>query len=387
MGNVIYSAEAGLLLLAVRNGSGRTDVAEAEELVTSPGIDWEVLYSRAVAHRIRPQLEAFLKRSLPGRAPEAFMTRLKDYNRENALRQLRNFSEFTRITSFLEERQIPYFPFKGPWLAHQLGESAASRESRDIDLFIRQADLDRVISLMPGLGYTYETSSHPRYVEKLKRISAEFNFDRYEGETCIHHFEYHWQIGSSKHGLNINYDDLASRIVTDRFQGHDILLPDLSAHLVLVLMHHAGKDFLHHMKHLHDIGLFMQKQEMIDWDWVRGMMKRFGAEKLLYVSAGLASRVTGVPVPDALVHEVGDPAIRRMAEERYEVMVSMPDGFTGEQYARKSLTFLLRSRSGIKVRAVMAVEGIWSVIRRLLVPGGLMKIYLKKRYNIGVGKS
>jgi hypothetical protein len=240
---------------------------------------------------------------------------------------------------------------------------------------------------MPGLGYTYETSSHPRYVEKLKRISAEFNFDRYEGETCIHHFEYHWQIGSSKHGLNITYDDLASRIVTDRFQGHDILLPDLSAHLVLVLMHHAGKDFLHHMKHLHDIGLFMQKQEMTDWDWVRGMMKRFGAEKLLYVSAGLASRVTGVPVPGALVNEVGDPAIRRMAEERYEVLVSMPDGFTGEQYARKSLAFLLRSRSGIRVRAVMAVEGIWSVIRRLLVPGGLMKIYLKKRYNIGVGKS
>lgn len=379
--------EARLLLLAVRPGGGSGLSAEAEELIKSPGFDREMLYRMAAVHCVRPQLETFLKKIFPGRASDEFMLRLEDYNRENALRQLRNFSEFFRVASFLEEQQIPYFPFKGPWLAHQLGESAASRESRDIDLFIRKADLDRVISLMPGLGYGYETSSHPRFVKKMKRISAEFNFDRYEGDTCIHHFEYHWQIGSSKHGLNITYDELASRIVMGHFQGHDFPLPDLSAHLALVLMHHAGKDSLHQLKHLHDIGLFMQKPEMIDWEWVRSIMERFGAERLLYVSAGLASKVTGVPVPDALVNEVENRSIRRMAEERFSVLTTRPDGLSSEQYERKDLIFLLRARSGFRARAYMAAGGLWSVVRRAAVPAGLMKIYLKKRYSIGGDKS
>jgi len=387
MDDVRCGPEARLLLLAVSIGSGKTDTPEAEKLVSSAGFDWDDLYAMAAAHRIRPQLESFLKNTLPGIAPEEFMQRLEDYNRENALRQLRNFSEFIRVNSILEEQQIPCFPFKGPWLAHQLGESTASRESRDIDLFIRKSDLDRVISLMPGLGYVYETSSHPRYVEKLKKISAEFNFDRYEGETCIHHFEYHWQIGSSKHRLDITYDELASHIGTGRFQGHEFPLPDLSAHLVLVLMHHAGKDFLNQMKHIHDIGLLMQKKEMIDWEWVRGMMKRYGAEKLLYVSAGLASRVTGVPLPDVLAREVGAPAIMRMADERMMVLVSMPDGYSRDRYERKNLAFLLRARSGFRVRAVMAGSGLWSAVRRAVVPERLMSFYLKKRYNIGAGKS
>lgn len=380
------SPEARLLLLAIRIGDGDGLSPEAEKLIAAPGFDWEMLYSRASAHCVRPQLEAFLKKEVPAMAPEPFMTRLADFNRENALRQLRNISEFFRVSSVLEEQQIQYFPFKGPWLAQQLGESAGSRESRDIDLFIRKADLDRVIDLMPRLGYGYETSSHPRFVRKMKRISAEFNFDRYEGDTCIHHFEYHWQIGSSKHGLNIAYDELAPRIVTGRFQGHEFPLPDLSAHLVLALMHHAGKDFLDQMKHLHDIGLFMQKQDMIDWDWVRAVMKRFGAEKLLYVSAKLASRVTGVPVPDALVREAGTHEIMQMADERLEVLLTLPDGFSREQYERKNLAFILRARSGFRVRAGIAGAGLWSVMRRALVPEGLMRVYLKKRYSIGGDK-
>lgn len=380
------SPEARLLLFAVRVGAGDGLLPEAAELITAPGFDWDRLWSRATVHCVRPQLETFLKIYVAGRAPESFMLRLEDFNRENALRQLRNFSEFLRVRSCLEEQRIPYFPFKGPWLAQQLGESTGSRESRDIDLFIRKADLDRVIDLMPGLGYGYETSSHPRFVRKMKRISAEFNFDRYEGDTCIHHFEYHWQIGSSKHGLNIAYDELASRIVTGRFQGHEFPLPDLSAHLVLALMHHAGKDFLDQMKHLHDIGLFMQKLEMIEWEWVRAVMKRYGAEKLLYVAVCLASRVTGVPVPEALVHEVETPDVRRMAEERLKVLVTLPDGFSREQYERKNLAFLLRARSGFRVRASMAADGLWSSVRRAVVPAGLMRVYLKKRYSIGGDK-
>lgn len=380
------SPEARLLLLAVRLGEGVGLSPEAMELTAAQGFDWDMLYSRAAVHCVRPQLESFLKTTVAGRAPESFMLHLEDFNRENALRQLRSFSEFLRVSSHLEEQKIPYFPFKGPWLAQQLGKSTGSRESRDIDLFIRKSDLDRVISLMPRLGYGYETSSHPRFVRKMKRISAEFNFDRYEGDTCIHHFEYHWQIGSSKHRLNITYEELSSRIVTGRFQGHEFPLPDLSAHLVLVLMHHAGKDFLDQMKHLHDIGLFMQKHEMIDWEWVRTMMKRFGGKKLLYVAVCLASRVTGVPVPGALVHEVESPEIRRMTEERLKVLVTLPDGFSREQYEIKNLAFLLRARSGFRVRASMVADGLWSSVRRAIVPAGLMRVYLKKRYSIGGNK-
>ena len=63
------SPESELLLLAVRIGGGDGLSPEAVKLTTAPGFDWDVLYSRAAMHCVRPQLEVFLKKALPGRAP------------------------------------------------------------------------------------------------------------------------------------------------------------------------------------------------------------------------------------------------------------------------------------------------------------------------------
>ena len=57
------SPEARLLLLAIRIGDGDGLSPEAEKLIAAPGFDWEMLYSRAAAHCVRPQLEAFLKKA------------------------------------------------------------------------------------------------------------------------------------------------------------------------------------------------------------------------------------------------------------------------------------------------------------------------------------
>ena len=62
---------------------------EAEVLINSHTIDWDALYGRARAHRIRPQTAALIRAISSSRVPMHFRERLDNYIRENLSLQLR----------------------------------------------------------------------------------------------------------------------------------------------------------------------------------------------------------------------------------------------------------------------------------------------------------
>ena len=84
-----------------------------------------------------------------------------------------------------------------------------------------------------------------------------------------------------------------------------------------------------------------------------------------------------------MAEEISAPRIARLTEERLQLLASLPDGYDIDTCEKRNLGFVLRTRSGISVRAYMVAGRAWSVMRRALVPDRLMKVYLRRRYNIG----
>lgn len=382
-------AEFVLLLLAVRHefeertaraGVKGRSVMDARELIENQPVDWDELYYRAGAHRIRPQMAALIRGIKSVRIPPAFRDRIDDYCRGNLSLQLRTISEFTRIKEILDGAGIEAVPFKGFWLAQEFYGDLAARESGDLDLFFHFRDFDRVTVLMAENGYTPETSSSPTFIKNVKRLSAEYNFERYEHGEKVLHVEFHWRMGSVFHGLDITLDELAPHVVQGVIDGRPYPVFTPSANLLLVLMHHGGKDPLSRLKYFSDIAMLLRTPDAFDTEWIRKMARRYRMEKLLRVEMILTEHFTGVKVPEALISK--DAGVRKIAKERMRVIEASPEQWNGRMAEFSNLLYQLRTRSGFALRARMVYESFRSAVVRTISPEWLMRAYLKRRYNI-----
>lgn len=374
------SKEFELLLLAARQDDRELAARGAEVLAGSDSVDWDELYGRARAHRIRPQLAALIRLISSTQVPEAFRERLDDFVRENLSLQLRTIAEFTRIREILDRAGIEAVPFKGFWLAQEFYGGLASREAGDLDLYFHFRDFDRVVALMAENGYWAETSASPAFIRKVKRVSAEYNFERYELGEKVLHAEFHWRLGSGYHGLDITLDELAPHVVTGVIDGRPCPVFSPSANLLLALMHHGGKDALLELKYFIDIAMFLSRPETVDAEWIRTMARRYRMERLLGVAMVLTEQITGVVVPAAL--RSSDTAAEGIAAERMRMIETSPEMWSGGRADVRNLLFHLRTRHGFALRARMVYESARSAAVMRLSPDRLMRAYLKRRYSI-----
>lgn len=378
----MISPEFDLLCLSLRlDGGSANPVEEAKRIIASTTIDWQEVLRMARRHRIRPQLYQLLKSIASPAIPGWLMKELDEIVRENMLRQLRNVSDFFRIDSLLDGHQITAVPFKGFWLAQEVYGNIGQRESGDVDLFIDIKDLYTIIDLMPAIGYEPETSASRRFIEREKKVSAEFNFAKHEGNTVVSHFEFHWRIGSALHALDISLDDLAPQVINGSLQGNTFKTYSLSANFLLAIMHHGGKDNLTELRHILDIGLFLKRHNEIDWEWVIKMSRRFNFEKQLYTAVRLAADLTGVAIPKraGIGVMVDSSSVKGLASNRMR-QISLSPGQKGAiWYEIDNMIFQLRTRTGVRVRSQLIKLTCMRIVIRHFVPERLHLLYRKMK--------
>jgi hypothetical protein len=363
----MFSPEFRLLLLSCRMDDKAAALEEAEEMVTSGNVDWDELYLRADLHSVRPQLAILLNRLAADLVPEDFREKLNNRYQANLYDQISYAAEFLRVRQIFHEAGIRIIPFKGFWLAHEYYGSLGDREAGDIDLFVDVSDLERIRSLMLENGYQIEKQMSGYSKKDLLRKAGEYNFERYEGDRCVFHFEFHWRISSPVYGLGISIDDLSNQAAGGTLQNQKINILSSSANLLLAVLHHGGKDPFMELKQVLDIALILKKDSNIDWEWVTGMARVFDAENLIYVAVKLASDLTGITVPLEIAAKVGSPKIGRLAANRISFMSKSPDYWHPSIFFNDWL-FRIRSRTGLRTKAQLAMYITGVVARRFLLP-------------------
>jgi len=346
----MFSPEFQILLLSLRLDDQLGAVIEAQRIIDGNQIDWEDLYRRADIHYIKPQLAQLVGKVSPVVVPESFKEKINGASRQNLVNQLRYADEFFRIRDLFKEAGIQVIPFKGFWLAHDAYGNLADRESLDVDVFVNIGDLESIRTLMEENGYRAEEAFRDLTVEEIRRGFQEYNFDRVDGETNVFHIEFHWGICPPDYGMGITLEDLRSQVTTDSLQGRELQVFTPSAHLLLALLHHGGKDRFILLKQIHDVAQIVYKHDDINWNWVVSEAGRLNAVPLVYVGVNLASALTGVAIPPEIKSRTEKRKIKRLTENRLGSMMRAPDLWHNRAFNFNNWLFRMRSRTGLTTK-------------------------------------
>jgi Uncharacterised nucleotidyltransferase len=344
------SPEFELLLQSIRLNGTDASVGQAEKILGGNEIDWDLLYDIADLHRVKPQLAILTGKISPEMIPAGFKTRIYDAYRQNLMNQLSYVDDFQRVRHFLEEAGIQIIPFKGFWLAHDAYGDLADRESMDVDVFVNMSDLDRIKVLMLENGYTEEKAFAKFTIAAIKSRFQEYNFDRVQGDSTRFHIEFHWGICPPEYGMGIRMEDMRSQIINERFHGQEIRVFTPSVNLLLVLMHHGGKDRFIQLKQVNDIACILKKHEDIDWKWVINEARKYDAEPIIYVGANLAATLTGVSVPMEIRAQTDSKIIESLSKNRIRSMMKPFHKGNNAVFNYNNWLFRMRTRTGFGTR-------------------------------------
>jgi hypothetical protein len=360
----MFSPEFQILLLSLRLDDRPDVVREANKIIECNQIDWDDLYSLADYHAVKPQLAKLSGEISSSLVPGSFKEKINDTYHQNLVDQLRYTDEFFRIKYMLEKAGIQIIPFKGFWLAQDAYGNLADREGLDVDVFVRLSDLGRIKELMEAAGYNVEAAFKPFTIEEVAKMSQEYNFDRIVDGISTFHIEFHWGICPPQYGLNISLEELQPQTLTGNISDRELMLFTPSAHLLLVILHHGGKDRFTQLKQVLDVARLIGRHDDIDWEWVISTARRFQAEKIIYTGIKLASILTGINIPAVVGVQAGTHEISNLAMNRIWLMKKPPDYWYSFPFNFSNWLFRLRSRTGPGMKIKITAATIrWILFR------------------------
>ncbi len=351
---------------------------DVEQLLANNEIDWEEMYLRAEMNALRPQLYKLLKQLSPGLVPEPFLAKLSAAVRENLLHQLQNTAEYFQVKEMLEAAGVSAILFKGVSLASAFYDDPADRESEDVDLFIAAADLDTIKPVMKQRGYVAEEPLNELTDSYILQELCEYNFDRYAGGERIFHFEFHWRLSMTVYGMDIHLAELQPQVTTLVMQHITVPAFTPSAHLLLVIMHHGGKDQFLQLKQLLDVARILLEEDRIDWQWVTENAEKYHVEKVLFVSINCCSKLGACTIPAIIRHKVTCREIDSLARNRLSRMAHKKN--RAENFATKldDFYFRIRTRNKLTLRLRMIRYEIKNLLPGM-VPKSLHRFLLNKQ--------
>jgi hypothetical protein len=172
-GRVSLTPEWSLLVACARHatGSGRDGAgegpagatSEAGPLASAPvdgratsaapdAIDWEALLELADRHGLSAFLQRFLERVAPVEAPPPVLARLRERVRLRTRENLRHAAGLIALAPAMEAAGIDTMTYKGPVLSERLHGNPTLRDYDDLDLLVRERDVDEATRFLQVRG-------------------------------------------------------------------------------------------------------------------------------------------------------------------------------------------------------------------------------------------
>ena len=276
------------------------DVAQKIRHLLAEPVDWDFVLAEAHEHSIFPLLDRQLRNVAPDSVPAASAERLKSETRANAVRCLAFSAELIRIMDALDSRGIPAIPYKGSVIAAQAYADITLREFEDLDIVLRQRDLESAHDAIQALGYQPRFPwIHTRSVQ-ASLIPGEYNYSSAERRTML---ELHTELTLRHFPSMPDLDDFLRRTVKVDVGGHAVRTFSPEDALV-VLCVHGAKDFWQKLIWVADIAELVRSYPELDWNQVAQRAGALRAERMLYFGLALASDLLDTKLPPEIVAQV-----------------------------------------------------------------------------------
>jgi Uncharacterised nucleotidyltransferase len=205
-------------------------------------------------------------------------------------------AELIRILRDFSAAGIDTILVKGPVTSLLAYGDPAVRSYTDLDLLIRQRDVQTAFERMRDMGFHCDL---PQSSIRAGKVPGEYVFRKPERRLVELHSESTFRYYPK--GLRI--EDLFNRSRRVLLENREVRALSLQDELVFNCVH-GCKDFWERLLWVADIAGLVTHQPEIDWQKTKAAAAEAGAERMLYVGVQLAASLLRIQIPAALETEI-----------------------------------------------------------------------------------
>ena len=309
--------------------------------------DWQEVLQFAERHLVRPYLLqqwSDQKIDVSGHVHQA----LQDTVRKITLRILLNQLQQQQVLDLFAKNSFDVVPFKGITWAKDLYQHVDRRESSDIDIMIRQRDIEKIRTLLLAHGYSEYFSADAAQRKKIMQVQPEYNYVYYDAHGTGHLIEPHHRTNHPYAGFYFTYEDLEAMVVKDA-AGQCHYTPEGTC--VLITINNGVNEGWQTLKYLLDLHLFLVKYPDCNWSAIRDHLTRTGLFSSLLCGIGLCAEVFGNTIPEDYSEAMNSQRIRNLVRNRISVLKSHKNQFR-LQLARWRYNFWSRDNPAVAMKVL-----------------------------------
>ena len=339
------SSSARALLGVLRHGGTLAAVARVHALSLH---EWDETLALALRHNLAPLLQRALRAGdALGEIPASIRAQLEEQRRATALDNLRNYGEFRRIARALAERGIQLMALKGLQLADIVYRDISLRPMSDLDILVRETQVERAIAALCALGYELNIDRRSEYDVGLTHNSLGILV------------EVHWTLAQANEPRVAPMEDIWRLAVPASLGDADALVMPPEFLLLHVCTHLAYHHlFCFDLRALCDIAEIVHAYPALDWTVVVEQAARHGGGRGVAAALRLARDHLDAAVPAAALAAIGgetlDPDLLADALEQLGTFAGTPQEL---QFAPNLAA--LSSPIGLRAKIVMLWKRIF----------------------------
>ena len=297
-----FTAEDRLLFI----GTSLQPDREAVRALLPEVADWDAVVRRGLATHLAPLLYRTIKvieaeRMVP---PRAFAALHNSYNGVLAA-NIRMYAHLSEVIGAWNSEGIPLIVLKGMFLAETVYKDIGLRHISDIDMLVKDVDVERCKQLAMQMGWTVkEMPQHSQYVAENFGSAHPYKF--FKGDTCI---ELHVHVHNRGRSYAVDISDYWARATLGPLSGGKVMHlhpSDLLQHLCIHLYKHMAGSELKISAFCDIRETIAHYGEAIDWAMLRAESLRYSALEEVQCVLHICREFWGVEVPDALLHGLSE---------------------------------------------------------------------------------
>lgn len=313
------------ILLSCTSPQPESEKTERLKGMLEKSVDWLALLNLADRHRVKPLVYASLN-PLKERIPPKIFRQLHLDFRLNSRHSLLLSGELINLLNLFEKEGIVGVPFKGAVLGVSAYGNFSLRQFTDIDLLIREKDIEKAKSILLSQGYGMKIERVALTAEQedqFLRSRDIYHFIREAAYPFVHQqkklvVELHWGMMPKYFGFTLETEAFWDTLQSVTISGQDVpcLSPETT---LLVLVGHGTKDCWKQLARIADIAYLIHSHPELDWDRIQEQARCQGVQRMLGLGLRLASELLGIDLPETIRRQLDcDPSLPSLVPWVYQ---------------------------------------------------------------------
>lgn len=272
-------------------------------------LDWNYILDCSAKQGVSPLLYWSLSKISDGKAvPYEIIKSLEKRYYANLARNMLFYEELSKVLKAFEKADIDIIVMKGVFLAEKIYKNIGLRQMKDIDLLIREEDLQRAKRELGKLMYfptkVFPTKLHEQFQIILNNDLPFVN----ENKNII--IEIHWDIQPPVSNYKVEINEFWKNVKPVKIAGIESLTfspENILQHLCLHLDKHINMSIATPAEPLRDYcdisEVTRYYKEIINWNYLLKSSKNYEIEKPVFQCLFIANKYFGAFVPDNILRK------------------------------------------------------------------------------------